>query len=1044
MPPAAPVRAFLSYAHEDHAWRDAVLKHIGWLSHTHQLDAFDDRALKPGELWDARIGRELERADIVIALISPDFVFSRYCSVDELLRAIERQRDGSADLVPIVCDHVDLGALPLAAHQCLPQDERNDLKPLVDWPNPNLPLARCAAKIRGLVEARRPPPAAEPEPAPPPPTPPVTAAPGLAARLTVWAAAKLAGLVGPMLTTIHLPLPAPAAPTPEPPAPADPPPPGRLIGRQTDLDQLTSWILDDSRQPIAVLGPGGIGKSRLTIAALHDRRVTTRFGDRHHFVSLEEARDGPGVFAAVAAALGLAADSRPQAAVLAALPASPTLLVLDNAETPWEADRPGAEQAFAVLARLPTVRLVASLRGFELPGLADWRPLILEPLPEEAAATLFTRIAGPAFAADPDLSALLARLDGLPLAIELVAHRARTEPDAATVLRQWDAERSAFLRRGQGGRKDLDLAVSLALSLASPRMAEPARRLFAALGRLPHGLARADLPAIMPEGGDEAATSLTQMALVRRDPDRLRMLAPIREFAAELPLAEPDAAALVNHFGALADVLPYAGTSSYDATAALRARVEIANIEAILPQTASGDVASALGRRWVRIGDTRQMLGSVTMSLAALTYARACFAAAAAIDPMNRGRQHDLSVSWERLGDVLQAQGDLQAALHTYTESQTICSELVAADPDNARWEHGLAVSWNKLGSVRQAQGNLQAALDAYRKAHDILAKLVQADAGNAGWQRDLGVSWNKLGDVRHAQGDLQAALQAYTESRTIRAKLAGADPGNAEWQRDLAISWNKLGDIRQALGDLQAALDAYAQDMEITAKLTAADPSNAGWQRDLAISYGKFGGVRHAKGDLQAALQAYTKGMEITAKLAAADPGNARWQRDLSVSWNDVGDVYQAQGDLKTAFNAYTESQTIRANLAAADPVNAGWQRDLAVSWEKLGGVCEAQGDLKVAFDAYTKSETIRAKLAAADPLNAQWQRDLIVSYVKLAEVSAPDQQPAAAATYYRQAVDVARMLAATGRLAPVDAWMVEDLERRLAAAEATSAPPP
>ena len=88
MPPPGPVRAFLSYAHEDHAWRDRVLKHIGWLSHSHQLDTFDDRELKPGELWDERIGKELERADIVIALISPDFVFSRYCSVDELLRAI--------------------------------------------------------------------------------------------------------------------------------------------------------------------------------------------------------------------------------------------------------------------------------------------------------------------------------------------------------------------------------------------------------------------------------------------------------------------------------------------------------------------------------------------------------------------------------------------------------------------------------------------------------------------------------------------------------------------------------------------------------------------------------------------------------------------------------------------------------------------------------------------------------------------------------------------------------------------------------------------
>src|SRR4051812_8983310 len=114
-----PVRAFLSYAHEDHLWRDLVLKHIGWLRHSGQLQMFDDRAIKPGELWDRRIRDELDCATLVIVLISPDFVASRYCTVEELLRAIGRQKAGQADLVPIVCDHVHLGGLPVSPHQCL-------------------------------------------------------------------------------------------------------------------------------------------------------------------------------------------------------------------------------------------------------------------------------------------------------------------------------------------------------------------------------------------------------------------------------------------------------------------------------------------------------------------------------------------------------------------------------------------------------------------------------------------------------------------------------------------------------------------------------------------------------------------------------------------------------------------------------------------------------------------------------------------------------------------------------------------------------------
>ena len=265
---------------------------------------------------------------------------------------------------------------------------------------------------------------------------------------------------------------------------------------------------DDGAQPVALLGPGGIGKSKLAVAALHDQAIAAQFGERRFFVRLDDVRDETGIYAAVAHALGIDAGPQSASAMDSALRHAPTLLALDNAETPWEADLTGTEQALARLAELPGVRLVASLRGFALPGIADGRPILVEPLPHDAASTFFVAIAGDHFRADPDLPSLLARLDGLPLAIELVAQRAQTELDAATVLRQWDGERSAFLRRSEGGRKDLDLAVSLSLSLASPRMTEPARRLFAVLGRLPHGLARADLQAVMPDGGDKAASTL--------------------------------------------------------------------------------------------------------------------------------------------------------------------------------------------------------------------------------------------------------------------------------------------------------------------------------------------------------------------------------------------------------------------------------------------------------------------------------------------------------------------------------------------------------
>jgi hypothetical protein len=256
-----------------------VLDHIGWLCQSGRLEHFDDRQIKPGKQWDSHIRQELEAAHLVLVLISRRFVGSRFCSVEELVRAVERQRQGTADLVAVYCDWVDLEALPLAAHQVLPQDEANDLKPLSEWRNPNLPLSRVAAAVRRLVEARRP-----SAPAPP--------AEAVADRGT-----PARGI----------------------------PPRGRFFGRQTDLEQLLAWLLDDVPEPVAVLGPGGIGKSKLTVAALHHADVAARFGDRRLFVRLEDARDEAGVWAALTRELGLEPGPKPELWV--SIEKGPTFLI---------------------------------------------------------------------------------------------------------------------------------------------------------------------------------------------------------------------------------------------------------------------------------------------------------------------------------------------------------------------------------------------------------------------------------------------------------------------------------------------------------------------------------------------------------------------------------------------------------------------------------------------------------------------------------------------------------------------------------------------
>src|SRR3954452_9791992 len=327
---SGPVRVFLSYAHEDAAWRDKVLKHLGWLRNTNQLAVFDDRQIKPGAQWDVTIKEQLESASIIIVLISPDFVNSRYCGVVELLSALKRVESGSARLVAIVCDHVALSTLSVAKHQCLPQDERNDLKPLVDWPNPNVPLAAVAEKISAMlaeIEAERARTVASG--APPPPE----------AGAGVW---------------------------------KQPAPPTRCFGRAAETERLVRALVAEPPCAAVVFGGPGMGKTTLTLEAACHPEVVGRFGERRCVVPLDQAAGPEALVAVVLEALGLQQGGEPWRAIEAALRPAAALVVLDNLETPWQADERGTEEQLARLAGIPGVRLLASIRSGGPPAKPRW------------------------------------------------------------------------------------------------------------------------------------------------------------------------------------------------------------------------------------------------------------------------------------------------------------------------------------------------------------------------------------------------------------------------------------------------------------------------------------------------------------------------------------------------------------------------------------------------------------------------------------------------------------------------------------------------
>ena len=230
-----------------------------------------------------------------------------------------------------------------------------------------------------------------------------------------------------------------------------PPRPARIFGRKEQLGDLVETLLLDAPPPVPVLGGPGFGKSTLCLAALHDPQVAARFGPRRWFVRCDAASTAADAVKEIALALGLPIGPALESGVLAALGEAPAAVVLDNAETPWEAEMQKTEELLGRLSGVAKLALVVSVRGQQRPHGLAWRDAItVTPLGLADSRRIFLAIVGEKYAADPYLSDLLAPLEGIPLAIELLAHAAEGEPDLGGLRQRWQEERVDLLRRGGG------------------------------------------------------------------------------------------------------------------------------------------------------------------------------------------------------------------------------------------------------------------------------------------------------------------------------------------------------------------------------------------------------------------------------------------------------------------------------------------------------------------------------------------------------------------------------------------------------------------
>ncbi|AUT01518.1 hypothetical protein CLI64_14595 [Nostoc sp. CENA543] len=143
-----PVKVFFSYSHKDETLRDELATHLSTMKRQGVIEAWHDRAIIAGSNWADAIDDNLNIADIVLLLVSANFLASDYCYDKEMMRAMERHEHKEARVIPIILKPVDWNDTPFSKLQALPKNA----KPVTTWANQDEAFLDIATGIRRVAE----------------------------------------------------------------------------------------------------------------------------------------------------------------------------------------------------------------------------------------------------------------------------------------------------------------------------------------------------------------------------------------------------------------------------------------------------------------------------------------------------------------------------------------------------------------------------------------------------------------------------------------------------------------------------------------------------------------------------------------------------------------------------------------------------------------------------------------------------------------------------------------------------------------------------
>jgi predicted ATPase/DNA-binding XRE family transcriptional regulator len=593
--------------------------------------------------------------------------------------------------------------------------------------------------------------------------------------------------------------------------------PTSLIGRAAEIARLRQLLQQFEVRLVTLVGPPGIGKTRLSLAVAASLR--DEFADGVWFVELAPLTDADLVAPTIATTLGVAeSGGQPlRDKLLGYLHEKQLLLVLDNCE-----HLPAAGMVDELMRATPGLKVLATSRSplrlygereYPVPPLrspAAEAELSLDVLKQYEAVQLFTertREIQPDFAVTTENAAavvqICARLDGLPLAIELAAGRARLFPPQALLARL-----APGLPLLTGGARNLPArhqTLRGAIAWSYDLLPAAERQLFRRLAVFQGGSRLEAIAAICNAQGDlpqdmlQRVESLVEKNMLQqragRDGEpRFGMLETIHEYAWEQLTASGEEEGLrlqqARYLVQIAEAVDLYLTGDQVTESAERLEEELANIRAALEwllaedQEGSGEklalglrLVGALRALWISPGYAREGRRWVTAALARHTQWMPGAILAAEQAAFQRGLYRTLISA----GHVFWSYDDA-AARDFFAQSLAVSREM--NDPNSICMSLlGLGVaSWN-LGDAGLARAAYEECLIISRASGD---------------QWSLNQALNDLGGLALETGDYPTARALHEES--LQGRRAMGQKG------EVAQTLINLGDLAYLQGDYEAA----------------------------------------------------------------------------------------------------------------------------------------------------------------------------------------------------------------------------------------------